>query len=73
MKQIKYCIKLLEYIGFREEEINLYIETIFSDISDEEIGKLDIYDLNNIILTEITNSVNYYLENGHAIEFEREE
>ena len=73
MKQIKYCIKLLEYIGFREEEINLYIETIFSDISDEEIGKLEIYDLNNIILTEITNSVNYYLENGHAIEFEREE
>ena len=73
MRQINYCVKLLDYIGFRDEEIEIYIETLFSDIDDEEIKKLDIYDLNNIILSEINSNINYFLESGHSTEFESEE
>lgn len=65
MKKINYCRKVLEYIGFRDEEVDLYIENIFSDITEEEVNKLDVYDLNNILISEITSNINYYLESGH--------
>ena len=69
IKRINYCRRLLEYIGLKEEEVDLYIENIFSDSSDEEINALDIYDLNNILLSEITSNINYYLESGHEVDF----